>query len=251
MTYATTLKKAAKTVLERIKPLDNSIGKIQTPSLPTPPRTTEQLQVKYIQDSNCVDKAIKFLLSQNITLGIDIETYPTDDFKGDKYAGLDPYRSNIRLVQFSCENNLAFVFDLLKIGGIHKLERKIWNKSMIAHNAVFELKHLFHNGIFPSQMGCTMLLANALYGGKLRSLKNLSEEVFKIVLSKDQQISDWRKDDLNLEQVEYAAKDAIMVFRLFHNLYPPTPKKKLLFGLPFNEGCTICYCQNRISWSFF
>lgn len=175
--------------------------------------------IVYITDLQDVLPAIDHLCGAGITLALDIETYPKKEFQNDKKGGLDPYRSEIRLLQFYDGSGKVFVFDLQRIGDIKILGEQIWSHPMVAHNAMFELKHILQKGVHPLKMGCTMLAANALFGGKLRSLKELAKEVLGLEISKEQQRSDWSVSDLTIEQIEYAAKDAEVTFRIFQKLH--------------------------------
>lgn len=189
---------------------------------------SKEPEIVYITDLQDVLPAVEHLCASKVTLAVDIETYPKKEFQNDKKGGLDPYRSEIRLLQFYDGSRKIFVFDLQRIGDIKVLGEQIWSRPMVAHNAVFELKHLLHQGVHPLKMGCTMLAANALLGGKLRSLKELAKEVLKLEISKEQQRSDWSVHDLTMEQIEYAAKDAEVTFLIFQKLHASLKKSDAL-----------------------
>lgn len=189
--------------------------------------------IAYIKEPQEVLSAVEYLCRCKRTFSVDIETYPKKEFQKDKMGGLDPYRSEIRLVQFYDGSERIFIFDLLWIGGLRVLGNEIWNHPMVAHNAMFELKHLLQKGVSLPKIGCTMLAANALLGGKLRSLKELSKEILNQDISKEQQKSDWSLPDLTLDQITYAAKDAEVTFHIFQKLYPLLKKNRSLqiYGL--------------------
>ena len=97
---------------------------------------------------------------------------------------------------------------------------------MVAHNALFELKHLLHKGVHPKKLGCTLLLDRVLNGdrkdlredlglSKSAGLKDLSKELLNIDVSKELQVSDWAAPELSREQLEYAALDAVLVSKIF------------------------------------
>ena len=170
-------------------------------------------------------------LPDETVFGLDIETTPTAAWKDDPKAGLDPYLSNIRLVQIyagydvtivnpdsvivttdKCIPSKCFVFDVAETG--LEVFETLWNRSLVAHNAVFELKNLIHSGVNPSKIDCTLLQANALYGTR-PSLSDLSEKMFDWKMDKTLQKSDWG-GSLTNEQFEYAALDAVAAHRLFH-----------------------------------
>jgi len=158
--------------------------------------------------------------SHHTSFAVDIETSRSHGFEDDPMSGLDPHRSEIRLIQFYAGGDKVYVFDLKKLGGIEALGTEIWKRPMVAHNAVFELKHFIHKGIHPRCIGCTMLLANAILGGRLRSLKVLTSEILGEEISKEEQTSDWSQENLSEEQIKYAASDAVVVYKIFHILYP-------------------------------
>jgi DNA polymerase-1 len=165
-------------------------------------------------------------LSQSKCIGLDIETYGLPEYVGDKQAGLEPRKSAIRTVQLYDGNETVFVFDLMRLGDIEILDKTIWDLPMTAHNALFELKHLLHNGVHPKRLGCTLLADRVLNGNrkelkeecglsKSATLKDLSYEILNVSISKELQVSDWSNPILTPEQIEYAALDAVLTAKLF------------------------------------
>jgi DNA polymerase-1 len=92
--------------------------------------------------------------------------------------------------------------------------KPLFQYQMVAHNALFELKHLYHAGIEVPQMHCTLLIYNVLARGR-ESLKYLAEKYLREKISKDEQDSDWGQETLSPQQITYAAKDAVLVLRLY------------------------------------
>lgn len=184
-------------------------------------------KIIYVTARQLLSEVLQEVLKIHDTLAVDIETFKAAGYEEDPSAGLDPYRSEIRLVQFYGGGNVIYVFDVKKLGGIKSLGSEIWKKPMVAHNAIFEIKHLMNKGVHPKSIGCTMLLANSLFGGKLRSLKVLVSEILGEELSKQEQTSDWSQDDLYQDQIEYAAKDAFVTYKIFRALYPKLKEKDL------------------------
>ncbi|WP_068469958.1 DNA polymerase [Candidatus Protochlamydia phocaeensis] len=184
------------------------------------------IELFYICNPQRLSHSLSHLLSHSPTLGLDIETYGLPEFKGDKQAGLEPRKSAIRTIQIFDGKTNVYVFDLLKLGGLDCLGKDIWECPMIAHNALFELKHLLHKGAYPKKLGCTLLADRILNGdrrelkedlGLSRSagLKDLAKELLGLDISKEQQTSDWSQENLTQEQLEYAALDAVLTFKLF------------------------------------
>ena len=124
----------------------------------------------------------------------------------------------------------VFVFDLDKIGSISVIPSSLWNKPFVAHNALFELKHLLHHGIVPQKLGCSLLADRAINGDRARlkkdfglsakaGLKDLAKEFLNLEISKELQTSDWAASELSEEQIEYAALDAILTAKIFRKQY--------------------------------
>lgn len=184
------------------------------------------IDVVYIRELSHVFQALSHLQSKEKILGLDIETYKLPAFAEDPQAGLEPRKSGIRLIQIYDANKTVYVFDILKLGGLQVLGSDIWKMPMVAHNALFELKHLKHKGALPQRLGCTLLLDRVLTGirfalketlglSKNASLKDLSKELLELDVSKEMQISDWSLSELTEEQIEYAALDAVLTAKIF------------------------------------
>ena len=149
--------------------------------------------------------------------GLDIETMPLSQYRGDKKAGLDPYKSSVRTFQLYPGGDTCWVFDLLALGGLHCVS-PLLTRPMVAHNAVFELKHLLHARAAPSRLDCSMLMANALRGDR-PGLAVLAADVLGWKLDKALQVSDWG-GTLTEAQRDYAALDAVAAYRLAAELRP-------------------------------
>ena len=87
--------------------------------------------------------AVCVALTQQPLLGVDIETAALPTFAADPRAGLDPYRSRVRVVSVAAAD-CAYVFDMdtLHPSVLSPLAAVPW----VAHNAVFEYKHLKRSG---------------------------------------------------------------------------------------------------------
>ncbi len=166
------------------------------------------IAIRFIEDPAQATAAISELADARLLLGLDIETEKLEAYRDHPAAGLDPHLSRIRLIQLYGPRNKVFVFDLRQIE--LTLFRKLWDKPMVAHKAVFELGHMLHAGIAPRRLGCTLLQANAL-GSRMQSLADLCEHEFGCKISKRLQTSDWSTETLSGEQIAYAALDAVAV----------------------------------------
>jgi DNA polymerase-1 len=116
------------------------------------------------------------------------------------------------LVQLYAGGNMVYVFDVAAIGDLGILN-PLWDRPLVAHNAVFELKHLLHAGANPKKVGCTMLQANAL-DGNLPSLAELAKIRLGWEMDKELQVSDWGATTLSSDQIAYAALDAVVVLKI-------------------------------------
>lgn len=175
---------------------------------------TAGVAVRYLTEPREVERALAELaaLADNGPWGLDIETAPLPAFRTDSKAGLDPWRSSIRLVQVYPGGDTCYVFDAGTLG-LSPLQDLLATRSWVAHNAVFEFKALLHNGVALEKLGCTLLQDNALGNGR-RSLAALAGERLNWALDKTLQVSDWTAANLEPAQVEYAALDAVAAYRL-------------------------------------
>ena len=173
------------------------------------------ISTRHIMDRpQAVEAVACILLTFDGILGIDIETSKMPSFSNHEKAGLDPHLSRIRLIQVYTGSDI-YVFDIYATG-LEPLA-PIFSLPMVAHNAVFELKHLIHAGIPPPDIDCTMLMANAI-SGRLPSLEDLVKERFGLSISKAPQNSDWDAPVLSEEQLDYAALDAVLTLWLYTNM---------------------------------
>ncbi len=174
----------------------------------------------YITDSKYLDSAINILNKQEL-LGVDTETYALFSVFNDRASGLDPYTSDIRLIQINYLGNKSpYIFDILKIGKdkIQPLIDLLNNPSIekVFFNSSFDLKILYHNfGIWLANAKCcrvSMKLLGQCTGYKTSltrgfSYKAMVRDYFLKDISKAEQNSDWGSLDLRTEQLEYAALD--------------------------------------------
>lgn len=81
----------------------------------------------------------------------------------------------------------------------------------IFHHAMFDLRFMSHAwGVAPANIVCTKVASKILQPGvtaDAHSLKALLEAKLDVRLSKEQQTSDWLRDRLSAEQIEYAVRD--------------------------------------------
>lgn len=186
------------------------------------------VSVRYLVEPGAAERALSELaaLPDNGPWGLDIETAPLPAFARDSKAGLDPWRSAIRLVQVYPGGATCYVFDVAALG-LSPLLALLAARPWVAHNAVFELKFLLHAGAAPARLGCTLLQDNALGNGR-RSLAALARERLGWELDKTLQVSDWTAANLTGAQLDYAALDAVAAYQLARVQTPQLQQRDLI-----------------------
>ena len=144
-------------------------------------------------------------------------------------AGLDPHRSEIRLVQAYGGGRRAAVIDIAKAGP--EALGLLQGVSAVIHNAPFDLAHLGHRGVNLGRVHDTLQAAKLTLGANKCSLASAVKHYLKTDLSKELQASDWASQELSEDQIRYAARDVIWLWRLcpplFADLGPQTPAYRI------------------------
>ena len=136
---------------------------------------------------------------------------------------IQPEKGKLRLIQLGCNLTKSIVvidcFDLTHEDWdtlkqfFHSIDR-FW----LAHNAVFDLGWLQEHDIYPKgHVKCSFIANRLLYNGITgvkHGLDAVSKKHLNIIVSKEQQKSDWGADILSTEQLTYAAKDIEVLLRL-------------------------------------
>ena len=146
-------------------------------------------------------------------------------------TGLQATIAKIRLLQLcnaapDDENRIIYVLDLFKVKADERLKQLIESRAMLlAHNMNFDFQFLLSIGIdFKGKIFDTYVAERVLRSGFKEkrispqakkayfsdvscSLKAVAERRLDLDISKEQQKSDWGAEDLELEQIEYAAAD--------------------------------------------
>lgn len=186
----------------------------------------------YIQKPAEIESTLKKVYESDAKLiGIDLET-------GKKIqhpqAGLDPHLSFIRLIQLY-DGKTTYVIDTQSEGvaDYTYFYKILKEKRLIAHYAIFEIKHLMYHFTEPTDIHCSKLIADFIYHAEhspyepddeddeekpkfIRGLGlgALAERYFGIKIPKQYQKSDWNKRELDKEQIIYAALDAVLTYKL-------------------------------------
>ncbi len=171
---------------------------------------------QYINSPEGLNTALEDLRRSEF-LGFDTET-----------TELDPYRGEVRLVQFSDGKN-TYVIDLKPFslnGGLRgnpalaPLCELLGDPARvkIAHNAKFDAKWVrYHlgcelNGIFDTYLASQLIAAGDT--DRRHSLADAAQYFSGIELDKSMQLSDWSAAELSHAQIEYAARDAAIMRQL-------------------------------------
>jgi DNA polymerase I-like protein with 3'-5' exonuclease and polymerase domains len=184
------------------------------------------MQVRYIQTAEQFSKALPEL-EQIPKMCLDCET-----------TGLQASIAKIRLLQLcdatpDIEDRIVYVVDLFKVKPSQELKQLIESRAMLlAHNMNFDFQFLlsigidFKNKIFDTYVAERVLRAgfkekrispkaqNAYFTDVSCSLKAVAERRLELDISKEQQKSDWGAEELDIEQIEYAAKDVDILPRI-------------------------------------
>jgi len=222
----------------------------------------------YVTDLDEMVKCCHLLLDSKATrLGLDIETSKKIKFlnfvpvkKGNRTIGpapgLCPLLSDIRLIQiFDPIQNAVYVFDAMKI--------PLWRNSclfrsflterkFIAHNGVFEIKHFTHNSYPNMHIDCSMLLTilvdraerspfepeeededepadgMAKYKKTGYGLDAVIGRLYGCRVEKAFQTSDWNRLELSKDQINYAALDAVLTYRVGRDMMEKVLEYKML-----------------------
>ncbi|MGD9562052.1 MAG: DNA polymerase [Pyrinomonadaceae bacterium] len=173
----------------------------------------------YFQHINNVEglKAALADLRRSDWLGFDTET-----------TELDPYRGELRLVQLS-DGKSTYVIDVRAFSSngsspdrasLSPLCELLADAAVtkIAHNAKFDAKWVRHhlgcelNGVFDTYIASQLIAAGDT--DRRHSLADAAQFFIGVELDKSMQVSDWSAAELSQTQLEYAARDAVIMRQL-------------------------------------
>jgi DNA polymerase-1 len=133
-------------------------------------------------------------------------------------AALDPRRSRIRLIQLYGGGRRIAVIDLFRAG--EQVLKLLNGVDVLIHNAAFEIAHLEARGVELGEVHCTMQAARLTLGERAMRLEDAVAAYLNLELAKDLQTSDWSAPSLTKAQLEYAALDAVMAWRVAKRIFP-------------------------------
>lgn len=211
-----------------------------------------EIYFQLVKDAEGVKKAYDELITEEY-LGFDTET-----------TELDPYDGNLRLVQFSNGKN-TYVIDLKPFadkGDIKTMPELAPLRDLltapkpikIAHNAKFDVKWICHhlgvdiNGIFD-----TLLASQLIAAGDQDRRHNLAEVAnffLGVELDKSEQVSDWSADELTQSQIQYAAKDAMIMVGLREKVVERLKQDELIRAAKLEFDCVVPIARMELNGFF-
>ena len=208
-----------------------------------------ELYFQLVSDAESLAKACSELGSEEF-IGFDVET--TD---------LDPYKGELRLVQLS-NGRETKVVDVRAFGSGKELKTSEALKPLrdllsstkqtkIAHNAKFDTKWVRHH------LGCNTeniydtYLASVLVGSadgeRRHGLADVVQFFLGRTLDKTEQVSDWGAAELTASQIEYAAKDAVIMREVRDRLHERIIVDGLEHVLKLENECVLPIAQMELN----
>jgi DNA polymerase I len=132
-------------------------------------------------------------------------------------AGLDPHRAEIRTIQLYGGKTRAVVVDVSKIG--QRALELLQGADAVIHNAPFDLAFLDRLGIALGKVHDSQQALRLTVGASKCGLAPAVKHYLKATLDKDLQASDWAAQSLSEDQIRYAARDVIWLWRLCPPLF--------------------------------
>jgi len=137
--------------------------------------------------------------------------------------GLNPHRDRLCVVQMSGGDGDAHIVQIAK-GQTEapNMTRMLTNPAVLKlfHFGRFDIAALYHAfGALASPVYCTKIASRMVRTYTDRhGLKNLTQDLLGLDISKQQQMSDWGADRLTKAQLDYAASDVLYLHRLREEL---------------------------------
>jgi DNA polymerase-1 len=196
-------------------------------------------------------------------VAIDLETYPQDECN----SALDPRRGQVRLISAAAEGNVGGVVDVSKVNPGPLLEA-LRGKTLIAHNAKFELSFLKsqfgyeHDGPVVDTQVLDALIYYAAgprreFAGwkgfpkneevRHRSLKDVAADYLGAELDKEEQTSDFGREEITEAQISYSLRDAEILVPLKEAMMARVRELGLERVAELESRVTpaIAYCENN------
>ena len=140
-------------------------------------------------------------------------------------TGLDPHKDSVRLLSLATKA-ATYLVDCQSVDPADLFPTLV-ERTVVAHNALFDLSFLASLGFEPGKVADTMILSQLLYAGSKveplkrgqtsHSLDSAVKRELDVELDKIHQSSDWG-GTLTSEMIEYAAKDVEVLLPLYEVL---------------------------------
>ena len=208
-----------------------------------------ELYFQLVSDAESLAKACSELGSEEF-IGFDVET--TD---------LDPYKGELRLVQLS-NGRETKVIDVRAFGSGKELKTSEALKPLrdllsstkqtkIAHNAKFDTKWVRHHLGCDTENIYDTYLASVLIGSadgeRRHGLADVVQFFLGRTLDKTEQVSDWGAAELTASQIEYAAKDAVIMREVRDRLHERIITDGLEHVLKLENECVLPIAQMELN----
>ena len=136
--------------------------------------------------------------------------------------GLCPHRDRLCIAQFCKGDNISYIVQFNNYNNSDNIKYILQNKNItkIFHYARFDVMMLYkYLGVMTNNIYCTKIASKLVrtYTDK-HSLKDLCSALLGIEISKEQTCTDWGSNELNKEQLLYAATDVLYLHQIKNKL---------------------------------
>mgnify|MGYP001810220725 CR=1 FL=1 len=162
--------------------------------------------------------ALTYLRTQKV-LGFDTETKPS--------FHANEKRNMVALLQLSGENK-AVLFRLTQIGMPAELSSILADSNIIKIGAAIhdDIKGLQHYKKFDAAGFVDLQVLGKEWGVSEKSVRKMAAIILNLRVSKSQQLSNWESQQLSHAQIQYAAIDAWVCYKMYMKLQE-FPKKSI------------------------
>jgi DNA polymerase I len=158
-------------------------------------------------------------------------------------AGLDPHRARIRLLQVYAGGDVCVVIDLDRTG--RDILKLLDGVDIVAHNAGFESSFLGYAGVRLGKVDCTLQAVRLRLGEWETDLATAAKAFFDLDLDKTLQASDWNAPCLTRQQIEYAAIDAVVAWRIAKEILPQFDRQRPAYDIQVGVVPAVARMQTR------
>lgn len=130
-------------------------------------------------------------------------------------TGLDPVYAKVRLSCTYHPDHGAILFDHMFCGSFADLVGHMLKPMWAVYNSKFEVRWFDHHRPNEVDLIDVDFLAKTHVGGYPSSLAYMAKRDLGIILDKSEQLSDWTQPSLSQSQINYAALDAVVTYKLY------------------------------------